>query len=403
RDPILAKQLFSSLFAGILHEMDQNHNVQESGRIKEELRFNMNTFLNKSTLCFPPFIACVQDMCYQQRELQQLDPAAISSTCRVSLQQPSGILLLEEGLLQAAGPEEPPAKRSRGRKEIPPDTNKWIHLARLYRDLEDYDVVRGIFGGKVGTKSITSAALQAEANTDFAEAVKLYNEVQQLADTYLQHMIRSMLKQLQLGESDQTLLSFIDKAMRVEERKKLLESKHSQELSLLYILQEDYDRAKYYTNYAMQLFMEVCPNMCFFLDKIREKLRGPAPSDSIEVDGGQDPAGDIETIVNDCKFSMKLHMADSACQQKNFPVATKLLKELHKEAKTNRGWLLRWVHCFSSYNHKRSPAQGPVDQIASMLKTIPLLGTKNNTLLTCRIFSYLSQASCYLLFLCRGA
>ncbi|MEQ2169664.1 hypothetical protein GOODEAATRI_027526, partial [Goodea atripinnis] len=377
QDPILAKQLFSSLFAGILHEMDQNYNVQESGRIKEELRFNMNTFLNKSTLCFPPFIACVQDMCYQQRELQQLDPAAISSTCRVSLQQPSGILLLEEGLLQPAGPEEPPAKRSRGRKEIPPDTNKWIHLAR---DLEDYDVVRGIFGGKVGTKSITSAALQAEANTDFAEAVKLYNEVQQLAlaalnneewsdgeptdsekdfweiaamesynqltewkslqycstvyldensppnldrmwsepfyqDMYLQHMIRSMLKQLQLGESDQTLLSFIDKAMRVEERKKLLESKHSQELSLLYILQEDYDRAKYYTNYAMQLFMEVCPNTCFFLDKIREKLRGPAPSDSIEVDGGQDPAGDIETIVNDCKFSMKLHMADSACQQ----------------------------------------------------------------------------------------
>lgn len=48
---------------------------------------------------------------------------------------------------------------------------------RLYRSLEDYDVVRGIFGGKVGTKSITCSALQAEANTDFAEAVKLYNEV----------------------------------------------------------------------------------------------------------------------------------------------------------------------------------------------------------------------------------
>lgn len=43
--------------------------------------------------------------------------------------------------------------------------------------MENYDVVRGIFGGKVGTKSITCAALQAEANTDFAEAVTLYNEV----------------------------------------------------------------------------------------------------------------------------------------------------------------------------------------------------------------------------------
>lgn len=50
-------------------------------------------------------------------------------------------------------------------------------LSRLYRTLEDYDVVRGIFGGKVGTKSITYSALLAEANSDFAEAVKLYNEV----------------------------------------------------------------------------------------------------------------------------------------------------------------------------------------------------------------------------------
>ncbi|XP_075945492.1 DNA-dependent protein kinase catalytic subunit-like isoform X1 [Anarhichas minor] len=498
RDPILAKQLFSSLFAGILQEMETHKTRVESGRIKDELRLSMNTFLSNSTLCFPPFIACVQDMCHQHKELHLLDPAAISSTCLMSLQQPSGILLLEEGLLlHAGGQDEPSAKRSRGRKEIPPDTNKWIHLARLYRSLEDYDVVRGIFGGKVGTKAITCAALQAEANTDFADAVKLYNEAlntEQWSDgdptdsekdfwkiaamqaysqltewkslqycstvyidensppnlermwseplyqeMYLQHMIRSMLKQLQLGEVDQTLLSFIDKAMKVEERKKLLESHYSQELSLLYILQEDYDRATYYTNYAMQLFMQnyssvdtlltqsrltilqsvqslteiqdfllfikgdvsvsslkqlirlwterypdakadpvnlwddVITSRCFFLDKIRVKLRGHAPSDSMEVDNSEDPAGDIDTLVNDCKFNMKLQMADSAWKQNNFPVATKLLKELHKEAKTNRGWLQRWVHSFSRYNQKCSQAQGPVEQISIILETIPLL------------------------------
>ncbi|XP_023267697.1 DNA-dependent protein kinase catalytic subunit-like, partial [Seriola lalandi dorsalis] len=128
KDPILAKQLFSSLFAGILQEMEKDK-PGESGRIKEKLRGNMNAFLSKSTLCFPPFIACVQDMCYQHKDLQQLDPVAISSTCQVSLQQPSGILLLEESLLHASVQGEPPAKRSRERKEIPPDTKKWIHLA----------------------------------------------------------------------------------------------------------------------------------------------------------------------------------------------------------------------------------------------------------------------------------
>lgn len=53
----------------------------------------------------------------------------------------------------------------------------FIFLCRLYRSLGDYDVVRGIFSGKIGTMSVTFTALQAEAKSDYAEAVKLYNEV----------------------------------------------------------------------------------------------------------------------------------------------------------------------------------------------------------------------------------
>lgn len=71
-------------------------------------------------------------MCYQNKDLQQINPEAISSTCLVSLQQPLGILLLEEGLLHTGGHDEPPPKRPRVYKEIPPDTNKWIHLARYH-------------------------------------------------------------------------------------------------------------------------------------------------------------------------------------------------------------------------------------------------------------------------------
>ncbi|XP_059900479.1 DNA-dependent protein kinase catalytic subunit [Gadus macrocephalus] len=484
RDAILAKQLFSGLFAGILGEMEEHKSVEEARQIKEELVRDLDSFLSRSTLCFPPFVACVQDMSLQHRDLLHLQPASISSTCLASLQQPSGILLLEKALREASGGSaEPPTKRSRGRKELPPDTEKWIHLARLYRSLEDYDVVRGIFGGKIGTKAITCTALDAEANNDFAEAVKLYNEAlnqEQWSDgeptesekdfwdraameayshltewkslqycsiinvddspepdldkmwaepfyqeVYLGHMVRSMLKQLQQGQRDQALLSFVDRAMRVEERQRLLEGHHSQELSLLYMLQDDYDRAKYYAHYAMELFMQnyssvdtllgqsrltilqsvqalteiqdflqfirgdvsvsslkrlirswtdrypdtrvdpmnvwddVITSRCFFLDKICEKLG--SQGDSVDV------------LVNNCKFDMRLRMADSAWKQSNFPVATKLLKELQREAKTQRGWFLQWVHCFSRFSHKRCLAQGPVEQITTMLKSIPLL------------------------------
>lgn len=76
-------------------------------------------------------------------------------------------------------------------------------------------------------------------------------------ETYLQHMMRGMLKQLQQGQRDQALLSFVDAAMKVEQRKLVMETHYSQDLSLLYILQEDYDRAKYYANNCMQVFMQV--------------------------------------------------------------------------------------------------------------------------------------------------
>lgn len=52
-------------------------------------------------------------------------------------------------------------------------------------------------------------------------------------------------------------MTFIDEAMKTEQKKALIEMYYSQELSLLYILQDDFDRAKYYISNAMQVFMQV--------------------------------------------------------------------------------------------------------------------------------------------------
>lgn len=52
-------------------------------------------------------------------------------------------------------------------------------------------------------------------------------------------MIRSKLKLLLQGEGDQSLLTFIDEAVKQELQKALIELHYSQELSLLYILQDD--------------------------------------------------------------------------------------------------------------------------------------------------------------------
>ncbi|KAM9308363.1 DNA-dependent protein kinase catalytic subunit [Gastrophryne carolinensis] len=506
RDPTVAKQLFSSLFSGILEEVQKNSSSSQMKSMITQLLQQFNDFLSSTVSYFPPFIACVQDMCYHRNELLDLNPTILSTASIESLQQPLGILLLEKGLQHISIPEEPPAKKIRGRTEPPPDVVRWLQLARLYRSINNYDVLRGIFSGKIGTKSITQLALNAEAKADYAKAAKLYDEALQhtftdgepseaekdfweiasmecyvhltewqpleycstvnidntnppdlnkiwndtyYQENYLPYMIRSKVKLLLHGKPDQSLLTFVDEAMKLEQRKLLMETFYSQEMSLLYIIQDDFDRAKYYIKNGIEVFMQkyssidsllyqsrltelqsvqalteiqdfinfisvsgnltslpslkrqfnfwmrrypddkidsmniwddIISNRCFFLDKIQEKLPNQLVDESMEIDRAdeneameEDKEEDINFLIRKCKFVMKMKMVDSARKQNNFSVAMKLLKELHRESKTNEDWLIKWVHSFCHYSHSRSQSLNGPEQLLTVLKTVPLL------------------------------
>ncbi|XP_032697086.1 DNA-dependent protein kinase catalytic subunit isoform X2 [Lontra canadensis] len=313
RDPIIAKELFGSLFSGIIKEMDKYKTKSEKNNITQKLLQDFNHFLNTTFSFFPPFVSCIQEISCQHTDLLSLDPASVSAGCLASLQQPVGVCLLEEALLHLV-PQEPPAKRFRGRTRLSPDIVRWMELAKLYRSIGEYDVLRGIFSSEIGTKQVTQSAILAEARSDYSEAAKQYNEAlnkqewvdgeptepekdfwelasldcyNQLAEwkslaycsivsvdnesppdlnkmwsepfyqeTYLPYMIRSKLKLLLRGEADQSLLTFIDEAVNKELQKALIELHYSQELSLLYILQDDIDRAKYYIENCIQNFLQ---------------------------------------------------------------------------------------------------------------------------------------------------
>ncbi|ELV09918.1 DNA-dependent protein kinase catalytic subunit [Tupaia chinensis] len=267
----------------------------------------------KHSSLITPLQAVAQEISCQHEALLGLDPAAVSTGCLASLQQPVGIRLLEEALLRLE-PAQPPTKRARGKTRLPPDILRWMELAKLYRSIGEYDVLRGIFSSEIGTKPVTQSALLAESRSDYAEAAKQYNEAlntQEWADgepteaekdfwelasldcynhlaewkslgycstasidsenppdlnkmwsepfyqeTYLPYMIRSKLKLLLQGADDQSLLTFLDEAARHELQKALVELHYSQELSLLYLLQDDVDRAKFYIENAIQVFMQ---------------------------------------------------------------------------------------------------------------------------------------------------
>ena len=48
---------------------------------------------------------------------------------------------------------------------------------RLYKSLGDFDSLCGIFSSQIGTKAITSDALEAEERGDYQRALQLYKEV----------------------------------------------------------------------------------------------------------------------------------------------------------------------------------------------------------------------------------
>ena len=55
---------------------------------------------------------------------------------------------------------------------------------RLYKSLGDFDSLCGIFSSQIGTKAITSDALEAEERGDYQRALQLYKEVCDTVDLH---------------------------------------------------------------------------------------------------------------------------------------------------------------------------------------------------------------------------
>ena len=52
-----------------------------------------------------------------------------------------------------------------------------VCIFRLYKSVEDFDVLRGIFSSRLGTQDITARAIEAEMRADYHAALKLYSKV----------------------------------------------------------------------------------------------------------------------------------------------------------------------------------------------------------------------------------
>uniref|UniRef100_UPI00358ED0A1 DNA-dependent protein kinase catalytic subunit isoform X2 n=1 Tax=Myxine glutinosa TaxID=7769 RepID=UPI00358ED0A1 len=330
RDPTVARLLLSALLCGVVDEVQRMKGDTEQQHISQKFTMHTNRLMASSLTCFPPFVACIQDVAFRCGSLSKLNPGAVSSASLGALQQATGILLLEESLIQypAAAPNtERPTKRSRGPPAPnPPDTARWLELARLYRSLGDWDTVGGLFSERLASQKATQQGLDAEARGDFVSAARIYNEAlgeddwgfcppthaekdywerarmecyRQLCswqyldqctsaaldddldciwddpfnqECYLPAMMESKTRLAVKGNLDQAFFSFVDKAMEVKDRRDLLESYYPRELATLYLLQGDHHRARHYLLSAFRIFTQQWAGMPPLLIESRKRL-----------------------------------------------------------------------------------------------------------------------------------
>ena len=61
---------------------------------------------------------------------------------------------------------------------------------RLYKSVGDYDVLQGVFGGKLSTKDITEQAMAKEARGEYKSAKADYEQVEvQLINLHISNSI----------------------------------------------------------------------------------------------------------------------------------------------------------------------------------------------------------------------
>jgi DNA-dependent protein kinase catalytic subunit len=190
RDSQMAMLLFDSLFVSILSEVFYLKDENEAQTTIKNIEYNMNSMLNSSESYNPNFVACILEIALKHVAKFRLDVTAISNACLNSLQQSLGIILIEEyivlnehGSYYSDG--QPKAKRlklaseSSGASTSSPSNSEesilWIELAKLYRSMNDYDSIKGIFMRKKNlTTEFTRNGFYHESNNDYYQARKCY-------------------------------------------------------------------------------------------------------------------------------------------------------------------------------------------------------------------------------------
>ncbi|KAF5289822.1 hypothetical protein FQA39_LY14977 [Lamprigera yunnana] len=315
-DTILARQLYVALFTSLVTKLQDMKK-----ETLENVQKSIYRILNDSTQFIPNTIGAFLDIALVFKKEIKFDPTIIANVSRESGLLSTGSLLLEEYLLSDLS-EASSSKKVRGLESV--ETCHWVKLAeyalvfcliciliyffRLYKEMNEWDVVRGIFMEKMNCSEIVLNAIEAESTEHWRNAQQFYAQVieqdtsdqrrdfyydsyfksfaalaewdkltvvidqnvcvnetdkvwpllwdndwnqRKLLPWYLTASLRNTLK----GD-DQSIFTIINEYLQDPAKSEYLKTNFGEELAMLCLLQNDSDTANYYLNNTLTCWLE---------------------------------------------------------------------------------------------------------------------------------------------------
>ncbi|XP_069690626.1 DNA-dependent protein kinase catalytic subunit-like isoform X3 [Periplaneta americana] len=194
RDAAIARQLFVSLFDSLLEELRDDKNT-----VTQQVQTALENILRNTKDCSSMLMGTVLEIALKHVRYIVLEAEEVAAVSKASGLMALGSLLIEEMLIaRDSNIEAGPSKRAR---TIEPsgEEDLWLALVDLYKSIDEWDVVRGIFHKYLGCSENIQKAVEAEASGHWNDAREKYEaalssmgEETFLSDNYLEALYKCL-------------------------------------------------------------------------------------------------------------------------------------------------------------------------------------------------------------------
>ncbi|KAJ6648931.1 DNA-dependent protein kinase catalytic subunit [Pseudolycoriella hygida] len=172
RDKVLARQLLVSIFTGVVKELGAIVGLEFTSAVGQ----SMQSIFVKTKNHEPVVFGALMEIALTNPKVFNLPIDIVTMLSMANNMMSIGIQYIENRLHFNSE-----ASESRSEKlsncSVDSEEDRWLKLAKMYRDLSEHDIVAGIFADKLNVDDKITRAIELEQNNDFSDAQKIYLEV----------------------------------------------------------------------------------------------------------------------------------------------------------------------------------------------------------------------------------